>query len=514
MYSPQKLHPISYLTGVIEAIKQNIFLIIIFLVFNIRDFDFTNIYAYIFPGIVTIFFLFSFIAQILKVYNTRYWIENDHFVLATGIFTKERKELNIRRIQTLDTSQGIVNQIVGGVKLQIKTPSDGIDLDTVSKKQSDWIQQTLKEKQHELSSTNEKNDDIDSVNGALDADSELTSNSMTEQQKEPDLESKPSYLYKLNFKELLLMALTSGAIGVAFAALSPIIGGLSDIIPWNWITDEFSQISQAIFVIVAMMIAMIVIVSYVVGTLIVIVRNFNYTVTKNGNQLNIKYGLFNVKSITVPTDRVQAVVEKQSFLRKLFGYTSIHFVITSDMNDVDKDDVSLDGHVMILPFIKRKKAFEIIKDLIPSMSFEEARIGMPWRGFHRYFWKKAVLLIIVAAVINYFWLPWVFLIAGVIILMLILHSYLVIKFSGLRLVKDELVVRNVTLFGFKNSYFKQDKILGMEIRRNPFLINSDLGNFKFVIAKASGSEGIGLKFNPYQHVESLQTWYLRGEQYE
>lgn len=90
MYKPQKLHPISYLTGIIEAIKQNIFLIIIFLVFNIRDFDFTNIYAYIFPGIVSLFFIISFINQVLKVYNTRYWIENDHFVLATGIFTKEK----------------------------------------------------------------------------------------------------------------------------------------------------------------------------------------------------------------------------------------------------------------------------------------------------------------------------------------------------------------------------------------------------------------------------------------
>jgi uncharacterized membrane protein YdbT with pleckstrin-like domain len=38
----------------------------------------------------------------------------------------------LRRIQTLDTTQGIINQIVGGVKLQIKTPSDGIDLDPVA----------------------------------------------------------------------------------------------------------------------------------------------------------------------------------------------------------------------------------------------------------------------------------------------------------------------------------------------------------------------------------------------
>lgn len=307
------------------------------------------------------------------------------------------------------------------------------------------------------------------------------------------------------------MALTSGAIGVAFAAVSPIIGSLSNVIPWNWLTDEFAQISEAIFVIVLMMVAMVVAISYIVGTLIVIIRNFNYTVTQNENQLNIKYGLFNVKSITVPTDRVQAIVEKQSFLRKLFGYTSIHFVITSDMNSNDKDDVSLDGNVMILPFIKRDKGYAIIKDLIPNMSFEKAEQGMPWRGFHRHFWKESMVLIIVAAIINYFWEPWVFLITGIIILLLIIHSYLVVKYSGLKLRNDELVVRNVTLFGFRNSYFKHNKILGMEIKRNPFLIKSNLGNFDFIIAKAAGNEVIGLDFNPQQHVQMLRNWYLRGE---
>ncbi|KRG09563.1 PH domain-containing protein [Staphylococcus sp. NAM3COL9] len=501
MYNPQKLHPISYLTGVIEAIKQNIFLIIIFLVFNIQDFDFTSITSYIFPAIVFAFFLFSFVAQVLKVYNTTYWIENDHFILATGIFTKERKELNIRRIQTLDTSQGIINQIVGGVKLQIKTPSDGIDLDTISKKQSELIQHTIKEKQQELTSKNEEPD--------------LTRIPEQEDNEDiPEQRSQPVRLYKLNFKELLFMALTSGAIGVAFAAISPIIGAFSEVIPWEWLTDEFARFSQAIFVVVLIMIATIVIVSYILGTLIVIIKNYNYTVTQNDNQLNIRYGLFNVKSITVPTDRVQAVVEKQSLLRKLFGFTSIHFVITSDMNGNDKGDISLDGNVMILPFIKRKKAFEIIKTLIPSMAFENAKQGMPWRGFHRYFWQETVILLVIATIVNYFWSSWSFLIAAVMILLLIIHSLIVIKSSGLKVRNDELVVRNVTIFGFKNTYFKHDKILGMEIKRNPFLIKSDLGNFNFIIAKAAGNESVGLKFNNYKEVETLQNWYLRGEPHE
>ena len=77
--------------------------------------------------------LVSFIHNIIKVYNTRYWIENNHFILTTGVFNKERKELNISRIQSADTTQSLVNQVVGGVELIIKTPSDGIELSTISK---------------------------------------------------------------------------------------------------------------------------------------------------------------------------------------------------------------------------------------------------------------------------------------------------------------------------------------------------------------------------------------------
>lgn len=55
MFSPQKLHPISYISGLIEAFKQNIIVIIIFLVFNFKDFDFTNIREYIVPAVLSIF---------------------------------------------------------------------------------------------------------------------------------------------------------------------------------------------------------------------------------------------------------------------------------------------------------------------------------------------------------------------------------------------------------------------------------------------------------------------------
>ena len=62
------------------------------------------------------------INQFQKVRLTRYWIENDRFIVTSGWLNKNAKELNLNRIQSLDTTQGLINQLVGGVRLQIKTP--------------------------------------------------------------------------------------------------------------------------------------------------------------------------------------------------------------------------------------------------------------------------------------------------------------------------------------------------------------------------------------------------------
>lgn len=497
MYNPQKLHPISYISGIIETIKQNFIFVFIFLIFNLKDFDYTNFNSYIYPGIVTLIFVISFILHSLKVYKTRYWIEEDHFILTTGIFTKQRKELNIRRIQSVDTAQGIVNRLVGGVVLQIKTPSDGIELDTVSKNQSQLIQQTIKQQQLDLAD-NIINDE------ALHDDEENEfdhTNTATQQ------------IYKLNFKNLLLMAMTSGAIGIAFAAVMPIFGSFSDIIPWNTITNKIEHIAQAIYVIVIIIVFAILFISYIIGTIITIIRYFNYTLTRENNQLNISYGLFKVQNITVPTDRVQAVIESQSFLRKIFGYTAIHFVITSDM-DVNLEDETVDGKVMVLPFIKRKEAFNIIKDLVPYFEFNEAHKGMPLRSLHRYFIKEFFALLVIGAIATYFWSAWALVIVSALLLVFIINAILNVKFAGHIVKQEELVVHNVSVLGMKNSYFKRDKILGMENTQTPFLKRSNLTTFKYVIAKGAGMQKIGLKYENSNTVNSLKRWYLRGERHE
>ncbi|MEJ7398426.1 hypothetical protein WL359_12580, partial [Staphylococcus epidermidis] len=79
------------------------------------------------------------------------------------------------------------------------------------KKQSEWIQQTLKEKQHELSTSEAQA--VDPVSTQEIDDSELTNDDINVTTNETNAKDEVKFLYKLNFKELLFMALTSGAIG-------------------------------------------------------------------------------------------------------------------------------------------------------------------------------------------------------------------------------------------------------------------------------------------------------------
>ena len=221
MSEPQKLHPISYLSGLISVIKQNFIIIIIFLVFNIRDFDFTDPMSYIMPSGFMILIIVLSVYAFLEVYQTRYWIEGDHFIVKKGILTKKRTELNIRRIQSMDTNQGIIQQLVKGVELKVTTPSDGIVLDTISKSQSDMLQQALREKQRELKQ-------------AQSTDHVETNEAQSEAALDTDTIEEKHRIYHMTVKELLLMAMTSGAIGVAFAVIGPIVGNFTEFIPVSY----------------------------------------------------------------------------------------------------------------------------------------------------------------------------------------------------------------------------------------------------------------------------------------
>ena len=55
----------------------------------------------------------------------------------------------------------MVNRLFGGVILEIKVPSNSVKLEIVSKKQSQWIEQSIKQVQYSVDLTDEKTEASD-----------------------------------------------------------------------------------------------------------------------------------------------------------------------------------------------------------------------------------------------------------------------------------------------------------------------------------------------------------------
>lgn len=493
MFEPQRLHPLSYLTGLIKTIKQNFIAFIIFII-NIKNFDYKDFYSYIWVGILFLIFVISFIFNAATVYTTRYWIEGHHFVVTKGLFNETRKELDIKRIQSFDTTQDIVNRIFGGVIMQVSTPSDSIKLEIVTKQQSDQIEQNIKQLQTQISSeTDDKQFEIN------------------EHVEKAETHNTKRVLFKLSQKELWLMALTSGSIGIALVTLGPILGSLQEIIPWKRIFNEFQVIAQTAYVAISILIICVLFLIYLIGMIIEYVRYFGYTLVEEDNQLNIRYGLLKVKTITVPTTRIQGVIEKQSFLRRIFGFTAIHFVITSEGELSSEASDTAHGDVVILPFIKKQKAYQMLEQLVPSMYFKQVTPGLPKGGIRRNAQIGVLLLVIAGGVGNYFWSFWSMFFAGLLSILFIINSVILVRYSGYRTYKNEITVKKSQLHRTQYYYVKQDKLIGYEKRQNPFMQRAHLADFDFMIAKGDEHLEFGLRFIQNKEADLLEDWYVKEE---
>ena len=159
-----------------------------------------------------------------------------------GCLFKNRKELNIERIQSVDTSQNIVHQLLGGVSLSIKTPSDGIELDTITKSQSDSLSKYLKERKFAIKNKEQSEDDS----------SEEYGTSSDSDQQDIINEKEEVVFFRLSTKDLLKMSFTSGGILIVFAALGSLLGFVTQIIDIeDYISPLINQVVNLTFVIIS-----------------------------------------------------------------------------------------------------------------------------------------------------------------------------------------------------------------------------------------------------------------------
>lgn len=505
MYNPQKLHPVAYAGSVVKGIKTMFFpAIIIF--FNMREELFSGsinpLMLFGGIGILALIFIVFTGFDMLNIYRTRFWIENNKFVFKNGIFTRNEKELDIKRIQSIDFNQPFFHRIFGAVQLDILTPGDGIKIDTIKKSQGEDIQKVIYETQQDIESEE---------TGVNIGDASVWP-------KEQNTEIAPktavrefATLKKMNFKELILMAMTSGGLGVfaaIFFGVLNVVGG--EILIENYFEYVSGIVRSLIFsIVIASMV--FVIIGYVIGTVIIMVRNYDYTLKQSGDDLTVEYGLFSKKNKSVNINRVQNVIISDSILRRLIGYYALSVSITSDSLESD----AIDGKVQLLPFIKKKELYSILGDIFPNYHLDLPKRIVPFRAIRRYFQLTLLFFIIGISVMAYFFHGETFMLyfyigAAVILLLLIASGIYSARNVGYAIYKDEINMMTASFFTRRHYAIKRDKIIDTTYRRNPFLHRADLGHIEVSTPGGIASSSAEIKFIEKHDIETIWAFIERG----
>ena len=90
---------------------------------------------------------------------------------------------------------------------------------------------------------------------------------------------------------------------------------------------------------------------------------------RRGDRIEVERGLLSHRFQSIAVGRVQSVVVKQSFVRKLFGYCELSLARIDAADSASEDSDSLNpGALVIHPFVKVDRVSELLRGIIPEFS--------------------------------------------------------------------------------------------------------------------------------------------------
>lgn len=487
MFEPTKLHPITYLSKIFKALKDNVFSIGIALFLGLKNgIDIDHIGDIIFPLILLLLTLVSVVKAVIESIRTTYWIEDDKLVLKSGVLSTHIKELYISRIQSIEMTKNIINQIFGGVIVEIKTPGDGIKLDTVSKQSAEALTRYLEQQKQSIEI---ESDDITAI----------------------DESSNFDMVYQLKSRDILLMSVTSGAMGTVLAVIWGLYGQIDELFDLSFIFEPIKNMFENEIIVFSIIPIVTIIISYIIGIFVTALKYFNYQLMYDGERLKIKYGLFEVKEKMLVVQQIQAVSEENSFLRQLIGYTSYKVKTTSDA-DFDEEDVNLFGVVEVLPFIRRREGRAVMEQLIPHYNYSDVERVIPGRALRRYIQWPLLFVIVLSGLIQYYLFDRMWIVGIVLGFFVILSSWMRYKYSGYRLSGDQLTMRTVGLLMRKTVMMKEDKIIEVALVDHYFTRRAKLATIKVKTAAGSISSETKLSHVDVNDAERIYQWLMDKEE--
>lgn len=482
-----RLHPISAVITSVKALKSMILPIAIIIITNGFNFSF-DIHSEHFFETVLLFgvwggaVILALIGGVVKWRTFVYWFEDGELRVRYGLFVKKKRYIPFERIQSLNYHEGILHRLFGLVKVQVETAGSKsgkpeAELTAIRKAEADAI---------ELAMQHAKIQEAD----VIDPEEVIT----------PAEETKAPVIYRMSVRDLIVLATTSGGIGVVLSGLVAILSQFSDIIPYETLFHELEDFVRIGTFIVALTVMLVLIVAWLMSVVITFVNYYEYTVRIEEEKLIITKGLLEKKRITLPLNRIQGIRIVENPLRQWSGFATV--VVESAGGNGESGS---DKKISLFPLIKKKDCVQSLAGLFPEMNWEPILIRSPKRARPFFYRFDFVWLAPVIGACIYFFYPYG-LLSLLLVPLLILLGIWQYKTAGYRL-DDKQLTMQYRIFSRITFFMEKKRIQSLQSSQTFFQKRKNVMSVKAtVMSGVTGTAGTVSSIE-HQDAEKIFTWY-------
>ncbi|WP_313803954.1 PH domain-containing protein [Cytobacillus sp.] len=469
MSEPKRLHPISAIISCLKQLKELIIPFLVFVVFGSKNGLF-QLFASL--GVIVLVFIIGILTWLRFTYR----LEEGELRIEYGVFVRKKRYIPFERIQSLDLSEGILQRPFGLVKVKIETAGSSGEaeavLTAISKSQAILIQQALSSAKASVSFDEEE---------SIKKEQEIT-------------------LYKISPKELLLLASTSGGVGVVLSAVIAFILQFEEFIPYEKVFSGLEDFISSGVLVVSLLVFLGFLIAWVAALIGTMLKYAGFTVKKNEDDFIITRGLLEKRQLTIPLHRIQAIRISENLIRQPFGLCTVY--IESAGGSATETESTRE---MLLPIAKRNVITTILSPYLPEYNLEISILSAPKRSLKRYLFRGLLYMlpIIVGSVL--FIKPWGYL-SLLIVIPSTLLSYLKFKDAGWKIDGEQLTLRYRAII--KNTIFmKRNRIQSLVMRESYFQNKNKLASIEATVMSGSGGTRGRVIDLEKKDVEGIYEWY-------
>ena len=380
--------------------------------------------------LVVILITFGIVAglRVIGYKHLYFTVGPDEFTLCSGIFNKKQVHVPYQRVQSVDQRATLLQRLFGVCTVSIDTAggaaNKAVVVPYVTKAQAEWLRAELYNRKNALAAQAAV---ASGMAGAASATAAGMAGAPVPQSVEAGVAAmaqgaaafagnvpspavagnvldvgaeawnqvggvfagpaqdtgRVTYEYGLTNKELFFAGLSNTtSVGLIFAGLVvgvlqivgfifDVMGGAADGAVESALVFAGSQASAYLIGAVSAGVIVLVLVLWVLSAVGSCIGYGGFKARRRNNRIEVEYGLLQHTFQGIDIDRVQSVVVKQSFIRRLLGYCELSLGKIDAGTDEDssnqKNTLANQG-IIIHPFVKMNRVPEILAGLVPEFS--------------------------------------------------------------------------------------------------------------------------------------------------